>query len=184
MCRNLFYNYCFSNQPCSNFSSELSSITFKLSNTNYVIQPDGYLLSNTMGHTCVIAISYVSDSQNMYILGDTFIRNFYTVFDYQTNKVKFGISSNAPPGTKIHTVLSGWVIFAYTMTATLLILFCCIGTYCFITRCFLKRKTKPRYRPTSYVEDSDSAGINKSDRIQTVPNLDKGQQDSACSPRG
>lgn len=62
VCRNLLFNYCFSSQPCSNFSSELSPLTFKLSNTNYVIPPAGYLLSNTLGHSCVIGVSYVSDS--------------------------------------------------------------------------------------------------------------------------
>lgn len=107
----------------------------------------------------------------MYILGDAFLRNFYTVFDYSNNVVKFGVSSNAPVGTKIHTFLSGWVIFAYTMTATLLILFCCIGTYCFITRCCLKKKTRERYRPTSYESDSDSPNINKSVKIRSVPTL-------------
>jgi septal ring factor EnvC (AmiA/AmiB activator) len=34
-----------------------------------------------------------------------------------------GVSSNAPAGAKIHTVLSGWIIFAYTMSGTLAVLF-------------------------------------------------------------
>ena len=139
-----------------------------------MIPPAGYLLANTQGHACLIAVSYVSDSQNMYILGDAFLRNFYTVFDYSSNEVKFAVSSNASPGTKIHTFLSGWVIFAYTMTATLLVLFCCIGSYCFITRCCLKQKARPRYQPTKFENEIDDGHrINYSEKIRSVPNFEK-----------
>jgi len=85
-----------------------------------------------------------------------------------------GVSSNAPAGTKIHTVLSGWIIFAYTMSGTLAVLFCCIGSYCFITRCCLKRKARPRYQPNlSQDSDSDDVNINKSRKIRSVPTLEK-----------
>lgn len=87
VCRNLLYEYCFSNLPCSNFSSELSPLRIRLENTIFVIPPEGYLLENTLNHQCVIAVSYISDSKEMYILGEAFLRNFYAVFDYSTNQV-------------------------------------------------------------------------------------------------
>ena len=102
-CRNftLFYNYCWSNEPCSNFSSELSELTFRLSNMSYSIPPAGYLLDNYGPHACAIAVSYISDTYNMYILGDPFIRSFYTAFDYETNQVMLAVNVNAPNGTSI-----------------------------------------------------------------------------------
>ena len=144
VCRTVLYEYCFSSLPCSNFTSELQPLTIRLENTNFVIPPAGYLLENTMNHQCVIAVSYISDGREMYILGETFLRNFYAVFDYTTNKVQLAVNANAPVGTKIHTVKSGWVIFAYTMAATLALLIMCIGTFCFITRCCCRKKISER----------------------------------------
>ncbi len=76
----------------------------------YTIPPAGYLLENYNSHACVIAVSYIADSNNMYILGDIFIRNFYTAFDYQENKVVIAVSANAPSGTAIDVgqLLTGW----------------------------------------------------------------------------
>lgn len=76
-------------------------MTFRLSNMSYVIPPAGYLLENYNLHACAIAVSYISDSHNMYILGDPFIRNFYTAFDYSTNKIILAVNANAPSGTSI-----------------------------------------------------------------------------------
>ena len=77
-------------------------------------------------------------------MGEAFLRNFYAVFDYTTNQVQLAVNINAPAGTKIHTVKSGWAIFAYTMAATLAILVICIGTFCFVTRCCCRKKISER----------------------------------------
>jgi len=97
-----------------------------------------------MNHQCVIAVSYIQDSREMYILGEAFLRNFYAIFNYNTNEVQLAVNVNAPAGTKIHTVKSGWVIFAYTMAATLALLVFCIGTFCFVTRCCCRKKISER----------------------------------------
>lgn len=102
-CRNftLLKNFCFSTEPCSSLYNQLSPLTIKLSDYNYVIPPQGYLLDSYGGHTCAIAVSYVLDSYNMYILGDPFIRSFYTTFDYGNNKIMLAVNVNAPEGTMI-----------------------------------------------------------------------------------
>lgn len=68
---------------------------------SYIIPPAGYLLDNYGPHACTVAVSYISDSYNMYILGDPFIRSFYTAFDYETNQVMLAVNVNAPNGTSI-----------------------------------------------------------------------------------
>lgn len=35
------------------------------------------------------------------MLGDTFIRNFYTTYDYQSYEISLSVSSNAPAGVSI-----------------------------------------------------------------------------------
>lgn len=40
----------------------------------------------------------------MYVLGDTFIRNFYSTFNYEKNKVGLAQSVHAPRGTSIKTL--------------------------------------------------------------------------------
>lgn len=129
-CRNILYSYCFSAQPCSNFSSELSALTIRLTNLDYVIPAAGYLLDGYQSHGCAVAVSYVSDQQNIYILGTTFLRSFYTEFDYQTNRIMFAVNANAASGTEVKQVLSGWLIFACFVGATVAALVLCIGTYC------------------------------------------------------
>jgi hypothetical protein len=57
-------------------------LTIRLSNMSYIIPPAGYLLNGYGPHACAIAVSYISDSYNMYILGAPFVRSFYTAFDF------------------------------------------------------------------------------------------------------
>lgn len=61
--------------------------------TSYPISPSGFLLENFNGHTCAVMISYISDSQNMLILGDTFFRNYYTELWYSALTIKIAATS-------------------------------------------------------------------------------------------
>lgn len=55
----------------------------------------------TLGSKCIIAVGSIPDSSNMYILGDTFIRNYYSIFNYTMLKVGLAVSSYAPSGVAI-----------------------------------------------------------------------------------
>ena len=63
----------------------------------------GYLL--TPGEydqeSCVIPISPVPDDGNMAIFGDTFMRNFYTSFNFSNNKVGIAVNSSSNFGAKV-----------------------------------------------------------------------------------
>lgn len=54
-----------------------------------------------MGNTCAVTVSWIADSHNFYLLGDAFIRSFYTQFDYGNNEVMLAVSVHAPKGTLI-----------------------------------------------------------------------------------
>jgi hypothetical protein len=62
------------------------------------IPPLGYLLDNAIGYRCLIAITSSGSETTPYIFGDTFIRNYYTTFDYKKKTVSFAVSANAPLG--------------------------------------------------------------------------------------
>jgi len=60
----------------------LEDLSFTIDDTLYTIPPIGYLTQGMGDGGCYAMVSYLPDSQDMYILGDTFIRNFYPIFNY------------------------------------------------------------------------------------------------------
>lgn len=80
-------DYCESStQDCSYYDNLAPDIILKLGRRKYTIPVAGYTIpAGVFGSKCIFAVSSIPDSQNMYILGDTFIRNFYSVFDYGSN---------------------------------------------------------------------------------------------------
>ena len=48
-----------------------------------------------------MAVSYLSDSSGIYILGDTFLRNFVSTFSFAEEKIEVGVNVYAPEGTEI-----------------------------------------------------------------------------------
>jgi len=116
-------------------------LTIRLSNMSYIIPPTGYLINGYGPHACAIAVSYISDSYNMYILGAPFVRSFYTSFDYESNQVMLAVNVNAPNGTTIDVGqrLSGWQIFGIFIAITIGALFVIIGSFCFIKKCLCQK---------------------------------------------
>jgi len=82
---------------------------------------------------CTIMVGYLNDSQGIYVLGDTFLRNFYTSFDLTNNQVRIAVSKNAPPGTLVYSELSFWLIFIYFTSAVAGLTLCCVA-FCFMRR--------------------------------------------------
>ena len=113
----------------------------------FTIPPEGYVINDSelgTGYACVIAVSFLADSQGMYILGDTFLRNFYTTFNFGKDSVEFAISANAPAGVKIETFISPMVIAAICIGSILilaLLIACCL---CCKRKRAAKRRTNSR----------------------------------------
>lgn len=80
------------NDDCSGVS-DLPNITFKIDDTEYVLEPSDYVLSVTQGNDteCVLGImgQDFPAKFDYFILGDSFIRKFYTHFDKNNNRVGF-----------------------------------------------------------------------------------------------
>ncbi len=90
--------YCYSKtSPCSNFYG-IAEMLINIGQVRMTIPPTGYLLENALGYSCLIAVASSGSETAPYIFGDTFIRNYYTTFDYKKKTVSFAVSANAPVG--------------------------------------------------------------------------------------
>ena len=91
----------------------MEPLTIQLENNYYTLPPEAYTFtrSSIFQKMCTVAISYTDSSGGVYILGDTFLRNFLTTFDYENGKIELSLNVNAPPGITVEFKLSPWMIF-------------------------------------------------------------------------
>ena len=106
--------YCHSDDhECDYFSDSMEPLTIVLGNNHYSMPPEAYMFTGdgVNNNKCTVAISYLADSTGMFILGDTFLRNFVTTFDNDHTQMVLAINTNAPEGVSIEFKLSGAQIF-------------------------------------------------------------------------
>jgi len=143
-CPNYLYQYCFSNTNfCDYFEPYMKPIKIRLKNNLYTIPPKGYMLNNTsyngFSHKCMIMLGHLSDSQGIYVLGDTFLRAFYTTFDLTNSQIILSVNRNAAIGTLVSTETSSWLYFAYFTSVVAGLTLCCIA-FCFTRRCIQRKR--------------------------------------------
>ena len=135
--------YCFSDtQTCDAFTPDMESLTITLGENHYTLPPEAYTFSRGNNHRqkmCTVAISYTDSSSGVYILGDTFLRNFVTTFDYKTSEMRLAINTNAPPGITIEYKMSGWKIFGLILAAI-----CGVAFIIFLVVCCVKKHKKAK----------------------------------------
>ncbi|CDW88152.1 cathepsin d [Stylonychia lemnae] len=80
------------NDDCSGLD-KLPTITFQIDNLDYTLTPNDYVLQVTQGSDteCVLAVmgQDFPAGFDYFILGDTFMRKFYSYFDKKNNRVGF-----------------------------------------------------------------------------------------------
>ena len=161
ICTSIFYDYCYSNTaPCDTYWPMMKNMTIVLDNNEYTIPPAGYTLSNgdLDGHACSVAVSYSADSMGLYILGDTFLRNFVSTYDYKANEIRLAVNVNAPDGT-IAVAHPSSLNMMYVIgggIAALIILICICKVCCGDDKKKKKKKRKQDERLTATTVNSDS----------------------------
>jgi saccharopepsin len=79
---------------CSNRDS-LPTITFTISGDKFELGPEFYVLE--ADGQCQLGIEMVNPGISLFILGDPFIRKYYTVFNRKTNMVGFALANQNQP---------------------------------------------------------------------------------------
>ena len=100
----IFYcsDNCYTDQPCENIYSHFKPIQFLMGSKSFKMNPETYLmdggeLDDDLKGNCIIGIQPLPDvlaSEPMILLGDVFIRHFYSVFDIDRQQVSLGVKTN------------------------------------------------------------------------------------------
>ena len=132
--------YCFSSDYyCEELVPRMKPLMINLQENYYTLPPEAYTFSRDkiFQKKCTIAVSWTSDSGGVYILGDTFLRNFITTFDFGKSEIRLAINKNAPAGITVSYKMGGWKLFGIVLGSIVtfaLIVFCLI-------KCIRKKKS-------------------------------------------
>jgi hypothetical protein len=75
---------------CSSGSTQgLPDLSFKFSGNYFRLTPSDYMISNHIG------VMSIDVKENLFIIGDTFIKSYYTVFDQENRRVGFAKAKNS-----------------------------------------------------------------------------------------
>jgi len=77
--------------PCDYFAEKLSNLSFTFGNWTFELMPEAYLmdagdLDPEYADSCIIGISPIPgdmDDIKIFLFGDTFLRHFYQVYDFE-----------------------------------------------------------------------------------------------------
>eukprot|EP01017_Pseudomicrothorax_dubius_P037133 TRINITY_DN5405_c0_g1_i1.p1 TRINITY_DN5405_c0_g1~~TRINITY_DN5405_c0_g1_i1.p1 ORF type:complete len:384 (+),score=100.19 TRINITY_DN5405_c0_g1_i1:75-1226(+) len=70
------------------------ALTFVINGNDLTLQPSDYILTFKQGQVeqCLIGINAVEVAEGTVVLGDVFLRTYYTHFDYGNNRVGFAVA--------------------------------------------------------------------------------------------
>jgi len=90
----------------------MKDLKIALEDTLYVIPPAGYTFSPGRGYLqkCIVPVMATGRLQNMIILGDTFLRNFYSKYDYAQTKFSLAVSNTISWNPSIITHSKGKIL--------------------------------------------------------------------------
>ena len=94
----------------------LPSFGFSSGGLNLSIPAEDYI--EVYSPWCQLAIDYQDEMENTWILGEAFLRNYYTYFDIDNKKIGFALA--AVPQSKVLSIATSWALFFYSFPLFLL----------------------------------------------------------------
>ncbi|KAJ5099084.1 Aspartic-type endopeptidase ctsD [Penicillium argentinense] len=86
--------------PCDS----TATVEFEFSNVKYSIEPEDYIGSETDGGCISTIVGHQSSGPNTWLVGDVFLKNVYSVFDFDNGQIGFGTkASNSSSGNGTFT---------------------------------------------------------------------------------
>jgi hypothetical protein len=92
----------------------MEDLTINAGLASYTMPPQAYTMpgeSVSPGVKCLVPVTHTPDSSGVALLGDTFLRNFYSTYNFETNKVGLAVNSANPWDCTITPHLAPWAIF-------------------------------------------------------------------------
>lgn len=69
------------------------TLTFNLSGDVYVLGPEDYTMKAIFGY-CISTLMGLDMPREIYILGDVFLRKYYSIYDLDNDRVGLALSKN------------------------------------------------------------------------------------------
>ena len=122
------------NLTCADFKDTFPTLEFQLGDYLYKLPPSAYCVDYTIGAKFATLVGYTN--QNNYVLGQTFMRNFYTQLDLADTKITLAVSTYAGSGVAITKVESGggglfgfvwWMWIIIGVLGVILLVLCFFG---------------------------------------------------------
>lgn len=82
-----------SDKPCRDIQNNFANLQFNIQETRILIAPKGYLYQSA--GKCMVGVEGIPDNLNQIRLGSVFLRNFYTVLDFDNNYIMIGLNKEA-----------------------------------------------------------------------------------------
>lgn len=105
--------------PCDS----TATIEFEFSGVKYSISPDDYIGATSTGGCVSTIVGHQTSGPDTWLVGDVFLKNVYSVFDFDNAQIGFGArsiksTSTSASGTYTYVTPSGTVTSAVATTAT------------------------------------------------------------------
>ena len=86
--------FCHIQSPCEDVAKKVKPVGFQMSDYVFEITPEQYLYKSDEGkcyfviHKCRLP----GKNKNLYLIGDAFLRHFYSVYDFDKDQISLGIN--------------------------------------------------------------------------------------------
>lgn len=86
--------FCHVKEPCENIASKVKPVGFQMSDYIFELNPEQYLYKSDEGkcyfviHKCRLP----GKNKDLFLIGDAFLRHFYSVYDFDKDQVGLGIN--------------------------------------------------------------------------------------------
>jgi len=125
----------------SHTNSDFPDITFNIAGVKVTLPSSKYLYTYTSDNTVVCLVLIAKFDRDFWILGDSFLRQFYTVYDMDNERIGFASLDKERTVGKVPV----WIV-AVIVAGTLL------GCACLVLCCYIGIRAATRKRDDAYTQ--------------------------------